>query len=168
MQASGAIQNRTVMQGDYTLLAPIGGEADNQVFRARARRDGRLVSVRLIVQDHLSIFGSDPILGKAQIASRLTHPALAAVEAYGQEGDGALYIVSEYVEGPRLDEWADALGIPPLVDLIDMIHRVCHGLSAAHRAGISHDSLHPGNLIVLPRQAKPNAPLDIKIMDLCV
>jgi len=32
---------------------------------------------------------------------------------------------------------------------------------AAHRAGISHDSLHPGNLIILPRQAKPDpAPPD--------
>jgi eukaryotic-like serine/threonine-protein kinase len=168
MQASSAIQNRTVMQGDYLLLAPIGGEADNQVFRARARRDGRMVSVRLIVQEHLSMFGSDPILGKAEIASRLKHPALAAVEAYGREREGAWYIVSEYVEGPRLDEWADALGIPPLVDLIDMTHRVCHGLSAAHRAGISHDSLHPGNLIILPRQAQPNSPLDVKIMDLSV
>src|SRR5687767_5185272 len=117
MQASASAKG-TIVQGEYVLLEPIG-DADGDVHRARHIASERLVAVRLWRGDAAS--AGERILEMAQIASRVRHPALAALEAYGQLGDGTWFIISEYVEGEPLDQWADKTGIPPLATVIDVV-----------------------------------------------
>jgi hypothetical protein len=73
MQAR-AIERGTILQGEYVLLEPVG-EAADQVFRARRRRDGRMFIVRLWHGGAQG--GMDPVLALAEQASRVTHPIFA-------------------------------------------------------------------------------------------
>jgi serine/threonine protein kinase len=162
MQAS-AIDNGTIMQGEYTLLDPIG--SSGHLFRARSRRDGRLVMVRLWRGANVT---PERVLEKPQVAGRVQHPMLAALEACGRESDGTWYMISELVEGMPLTEWADQVGIPPLGSVIDFMHRICQGLGAAHREGLSHDALHPGNVRVFQPETSAKHRMSGKILEIGV
>jgi serine/threonine protein kinase len=164
MQAS-ATPKGTIVQGEYVLLEPIG-EAGGSVYRAHHMPSGRLVAARLWLSDAPG--AAERALETARIASRVRHPALAAVEAFGQMPDGTLFIVSEYVTGEPLDRWADKAGIPPLATVIDVVHRLCVGLNAAHRNGLTHDALHARNVRVTQGDSASASRLEVRLLDLGV
>lgn len=152
------------MQGEYTLLEPIGSSGN--VYRARGRRDGRMVMVRLW-RGQVGI-PPDRVLEKPQVAGRVQHPMLAGIEACGRESDGTWYMISELVQGRSLVDWADEVGIPPLASVVDFMHRICQGLTAAHREGLSHDALYPSNVMIAQQQASVAQRLNGKVVDIGV
>lgn len=151
-----------LLQGEFTLEEKLGG----QVYRARRRRDGRDLAVR-IVRPPTPLLAAE-FIALAEAASRVRHPALATVEEFGRMGDQACYIASEFVHGQKLDEWADTVGIPPLAQVIELIRRLCIGLQAAARAGVAHDGLNPRNLRVLGSSKGSGTRTPVKLLDLGV
>jgi serine/threonine-protein kinase len=108
----------------------------------------------------------DVALERVKRARRVSHSSLAGVEACEARGNAALWIVSEYVPGPTLDVWATNGRMLPLPAAIDLVRNLCLGLFAAHREGLSHHAIHPGNLIVC-RQSRTNGTwLETKLLDL--
>ena len=84
---------------------------------------------------------------EARNAARLAHKNIAQVMDYG-EHEGSAYMVMELVEGESL---AHILEREPVLDerrLVGMLIHACHGLQAAHEAGIIHRDIKPGNLLV--------------------
>jgi serine/threonine protein kinase len=154
-----------ILPGDYVLEAKLG-DTTGHVYRARRQRDGRIVVAR-IFQPGVPLMAAD-FLELAQTASKVKHPSLANVEAYGRFGDRACFIVSEYVQGQQLDEWADEVGIPPLAQVIELVRRVCLGLQAAARGGLAHDFLNPVNVVVQKAAHGPGPRLLVKLLDLGV
>jgi serine/threonine protein kinase len=164
MQAS-AIHKGTVMQGEYLLLEAIP-DAAGEVFRGRSKRGGRAVTIRLWRGSAGA--AAERVLEKPQVAGRLQHPMIAAVEACGRESDGTWFIVSEAVPGQPLSDWADEVGIPPIGSVVEYVHRLCQGLSAAHREGLEHDALNPDNVVVFQQEAGALQRLSGKILELGV
>jgi serine/threonine-protein kinase len=154
-----------VLLGGYVLEAKLGATTGH-VYRARRQRDGKVVVARLF-QPALPLMAAD-FLELAQTATRIRHPALASVEAYGRHGDKSCFIISEFVTGLKLDEWADEVGIPPLVQVIELVRHVCLGLQAAARSGLAHDSLNPRNVVVLKPSQGPGPRMPVKLLDLGV
>jgi serine/threonine protein kinase len=154
-----------VLPGDYILEAKLG-DTTGHVYRARRQRDGRMVVAR-IFQPGVPLMAAD-FLELAQTASKIKHPSLANVEAYGRFGDRACFIVSEFVQGQALDEWADEVGIPPLGQVIELVRRVCLALQAAGRSGLAHDSLNPSNVMVQKSAHGAGPRLLVKVLDLGV
>jgi len=154
-----------ILPGDYVLEAKLG-DTTGHVYRARRQRDGRQVVAR-IFQPGLPLMAAN-FLELAQTASKVRHPSLANVEAYGRHGDRACFIISEFIQGQKLDEWADEVGIPPLGQVIDLMRRVCLGLAAAARGGLAHDSLNPSNVLVQKSVRGPGPRLPVKLLDLGV
>lgn len=157
--ASSALALGTVLLGEIALEEQLG----RSVYRARRTRDGRELSLR-IVRPRSSQEAAD-FLTLAATASRVRHPALASVEAYGRLDADSCYIASELVTGQRLDEWADAVGIPPLVQVVELVRRLCVGLQAAARAGVVHDAINPRNVFV---QSASGSRVPAKILGLGV
>ncbi|HEX4353288.1 MAG TPA: hypothetical protein VHZ95_10245, partial [Polyangiales bacterium] len=85
-------------------LVPIGG-AGSEVFRARACTGDRAVALRLWCGTSREEIAA--ARERIERAMRVSHPLLAAVEACQERGNGALWIVSEYVPGPTLDVWME-------------------------------------------------------------
>jgi eukaryotic-like serine/threonine-protein kinase len=151
--------------GPYEIISPLGAGGMGEVYRARDTRLNRTVAIK-ILPAHLS---SDPVRKQrfereAKAISSLNHPHICVLHDVGQQ-DGIDYLVMECVEGETL---ANRLlkGPIPLEEVLQYGAQVADALDKAHRNGITHRDLKPGN-IMLPATgaklldfglAKPSAP----------
>ncbi|MDD9947884.1 MAG: protein kinase, partial [Myxococcales bacterium] len=162
MQAN-AEKKGAVVGGEYVLQYRIG-RADSNVYAAECQRDGQTVAVRLLGE--LSPEVAERVMADARAAMRVRHPMIASVLACDTEPDGTVFVVSEFVDGTPLSAWADAVGIPPLGTVVDFVHRLCLGLQAVNRAGLTHHAIAPHNILVLPFTFGPEGRVAGKLLDL--
>lgn len=85
---------------------------------------------------------------EAKNAGALSNPHVAQVYDYGPSGPGGSpYLVMEFVNGPSL---ADLLMVDPIdpVRALDVVAQAADGLAAAHKAGVVHRDIKPGNILI--------------------
>ncbi len=132
--------------GAYEVGAEIGRGGMGIVYAAEDTRLGRRVALKALAPEYVR----DPVrrerlTREARAAAALSHPAIATIFAL-EELDGALYMVSELVDGRTLrDELRD--GALPRERLIDTLIDIAAALAAAHAHGIVHRDLKPENVI---------------------
>jgi Tol biopolymer transport system component len=133
--------------GPYEIIEPLGAGGMGEVYRAKDTRLDRSVAVK-ILPGHLSL---NPELRQrfdreARAISSLTHPHICALYDVGHE-DGTDFLVMEYLEGQTL---ADRLltGPLPLEDVLRIGRQIAEALAAAHRSGVVHRDLKPGNVML--------------------
>src|SRR5688500_11981782 len=139
-----------VSLGPYEILDRIGEGGMGQVWRARDRRIGRDVAVKLLGESFST--GDERVWRfeqEARAAGALNHPGLVTIFDVGTM-DGAPYIVMELLEGQTL---RDAIGedVPnalPLRKVIDYATQIASALAVAHEKGIIHRDLKPENLFI--------------------
>ncbi len=136
--------------GRYHVERRLGAGGMSTVFLATDTVLERPVAVKLLAE-HLAEDEAFVIRfrNEALAAARLQHPNVVQVFDSGEDGGSHRhYIVMEYVEGPSC---ADLLREHKLLDIGDSVRIVedaCHGLDYAHRAGVVHRDVKPGNLLV--------------------
>ncbi len=124
-----------------------------EVYRARDTRLDRTVAIK-ILQGHLAL--DDDIRQRfereARIVSSLNHPNICTLYDVGHQ-DGMDYLVMEHLEGESL---ADRLarGPMPLPELLKTAVEVADALDRAHRQGLVHRDLKPGNIMLTKSGAK--------------
>ncbi|HSC00525.1 MAG TPA: serine/threonine-protein kinase, partial [Burkholderiaceae bacterium] len=82
-----------------------------------------------------------------QLQAKLSHPNVAGVHAFLQEGDKQL-IVMEYVAGVSLDEFVRAGGPVPVPRALEIFRRALDGIDHAHGHGIVHRDIKPANIML--------------------
>ncbi len=118
-----------------------------EVYRARDSRLDRIVAVKVLKPELAEAPGfRQRFEREARAISQLTHPHICTLHDVGQ-ADGASYLVMEYVEGERLDTRLERgpLGLEPAVTIAVQI---ALALDKAHRSGIVHGDLKPGNVML--------------------
>jgi serine/threonine protein kinase len=139
-----------VSLGPYEILALIGEGGMGEVWRARDRRIGRDVAVKVLPD---SFTNGDERLWRfeqeARAAGALNHPGLVTIYDVGTT-DGAPYIVMELLEGQTL---RDAIGDPvaapmPIRKVVDYATQIASALAVAHEKGIIHRDLKPENIFI--------------------
>ena len=123
-----------------------GGMAD--VFLARDLLLARPVAVKVLFPE----FASDPSFvarfrREAQAAANLNHPNVVGVYDWGQEG-GTYYIVMEFIDGRSLSEILRTQGTPPPRTAAGIAADVANALGFAHRNGVVHRDIKPGNIMI--------------------
>jgi serine/threonine protein kinase len=139
--------------GPYEIQSPIGAGGMGEVYRARDARLGRDVAIKVLAQ-HLS---SNPELKErfereARAISSLNHPRICTLHDIGHQ-DGIDFLVMEYLEGESLAERLKK-GPLPLKESLKIAMEVCEALETAHRAGLIHRDLKPGNIMLTKTGAK--------------
>ncbi len=139
--------------GPYEVLAPLGAGGMGEVYRARDTRLGRDVAVKVLPQ-HVSASPGDRARFKreAKTISSLNHPHICVLHDVGQEGETD-FLVMELVEGETLAQRL-ARGPLPTVDVLKLGAQMADALDRAHRAGVIHRDLKPGNVMLTKSGAK--------------
>jgi serine/threonine protein kinase len=139
--------------GPYEIVAPLGAGGMGEVYRARDTRLGRDVAVKVLPQRMSeSAEARARFEREARVISGLNHPHICVLHDLGREG-GIDYLVMELVEGETLAQRI-ARGPLPIPEVLRIGAEVADALDRAHRAGVVHRDLKPGNIMLAKSGAK--------------
>jgi Tol biopolymer transport system component len=136
--------------GPYEILAPIGAGGMGEVYRALDTKLNRPVAVKLLSDELADAAARRRFQREAQTASSLNHPHILTVHDAG-EIEGRQYLVTEYVDGGTLKDWARLPGNKDQRswrEIVELLVGVADGLDAAHSAGILHRDIKPANILI--------------------
>jgi serine/threonine protein kinase len=140
----------SVIGGRYRVEGRLGVGGMSTVLLALDERLERHVAVKLLAE-HLA---DDPTFvsrfrREALAAARLVHPNIVQVFDSGfDESAHQHYIVMEYVPGQSCAELLRDRGHLEVDEVMDIVEQSCRGLEYAHRHGVVHRDVKPGNLLV--------------------
>jgi eukaryotic-like serine/threonine-protein kinase len=133
--------------GPYEIVAPLGAGGMGEVYRARDTRLGRDVAIK-VLPAHLSASpeARQRFEREARAISQLTHAHICTLYDVGSE-NGIEYLVMELLEGETLAARL-ARGPLPLDQALRCGQEIAGALDQAHRLGIAHRDLKPGNVML--------------------
>jgi len=139
--------------GPYEITAPLGTGGMGEVYRARDTRLDRSVAIKILPAQ----FSSDPVRKQrfereAKAISGLNHPHICVLHDVGSQ-DGVDYLVMEYVEGETVAKRLEK-GPLPLDQVLRYGAQIAVALDVAHRSGVVHRDLKPGNIMLTTSGAK--------------
>ncbi|MDB4942925.1 MAG: Serine/threonine protein kinase PrkC, regulator of stationary phase [Labilithrix sp.] len=155
-----------LVAGKYQIDKFLGGGAMGAVYRARQASLDKNVAVKVM---HGTMAADPQFVGRfhreARAASRLDHPNSMRVLDFGEEPDGLLYIVMEYVVGRDLygvihEDWPISNE-----DIGDVLMQALAALAVAHEMGVIHRDLKPENLMIL--RGKNDEERDAYLVKVC-
>ncbi len=138
----------TMQKGRYESLEPLGSGATSRVEKARDNVIGRIVALKTFVNG-FSEGQEQQFLREAQLVGQLSNPSIVQLYDVGIDAQGTPFLVMEYIAGKTLEHHLDPSVLTP--------QRACAwaadlagALAVAHRAGILHGDVKPGNILVTP------------------
>jgi eukaryotic-like serine/threonine-protein kinase len=157
--------------GPYQILSAIGAGGMGEVYKARDTRLDRTVAIKVLSAHLVDRADSRERFDReARTIAGLNHPHICTLFDVGHQ-DGTDYLVMEYLEGETLTERLKK-GPLPMEQVLQYAIEISDALDKAHRKGITHRDLKPGNIVLtksgtklldfglakLQQDAKPNTP----------
>jgi eukaryotic-like serine/threonine-protein kinase len=93
-----------------------------------------------------------------QLARKVTHPHVCRIfdlERHATAGGELTFVTMEFLAGQTLEEWLRTKGRMPTWQALPIVAQVADALAAAHRAGVVHRDLKPGNVMLVPAPETP-------------
>src|SRR5712691_7545565 len=139
--------------GPYEVLSAIGAGGMGEVYRARDTRLDRIVAIK-VLPAHLA---DEPerrerFEREARTIASLNHPHICVLHDIGRQ-DGIDFLVMEYLEGETLGQRL-MKGPLPLEQVLQYAIEISDALDKAHRKGVTHRDLKPGNIMLTKSGSK--------------
>ncbi len=149
---SDALAALRVYVPGYRLVGILGRGGQAAVYKAIDLKDGEPVAIKLLHGGPLADGAARARFEREILAVKaLKHPNIVGHRASGQTPNGHDYLVMNFIEGERLDEylWKREVGAPlDLQTRLRLFLKICRAVGEAHRAGITHRDLSPSNIRV--------------------
>jgi serine/threonine protein kinase len=138
----------TVLDGKYEILSRIGVGGMGEVFKARHVHLNTFRCIKVMKQ---ALLADDVFLTRflreARLATQIHHPNIAVVHDFFI-GEGGNYMVTEFIDGTTLRQWAAAHGPFPVALAADVASQILSGLDHIHRRGLLHRDISPDNVML--------------------
>jgi eukaryotic-like serine/threonine-protein kinase len=139
--------------GPYEIVAPIGAGGMGEVYRATDTRLDRTVAIKVISGDvTVSQEAKQRFDREARALSSFSHPHICALYDIGHD-NGSDFLVMEFLEGETLARRLER-GALPIRELLKIGVEIADALDKAHRQGMVHRDLKPGNIMLTKSGAK--------------
>jgi eukaryotic-like serine/threonine-protein kinase len=151
-----ALATGSLLVGRYEIVSAIATGGMGEVWRARDRVLDRIVAAKVLRSEYT---GDPSFLARfrneARHTAALSHPNIASVYDYGETTDETgtqklAFLVMESVEGQPLVSILHDEGRLPVDWTLHVLAQSAEGLSIAHRGGVVHRDIKPGNLLIRP------------------
>ncbi len=139
---AAGLQVSRILDERYRLDELVGEGGMGQVYRARDLVLGEVVAVKLLHERTLNAV--EHLRHEVRLARRVTHPNVVRVHDIGV-ANHTVYLTMQMVDGRSLSA---VLKDGPPRDAARLARQIAAGLDAAHRAGVVHSDLKPGNVLV--------------------
>ena len=152
-----------VVAGRFTITDFLDRGGMGEVYKAVNEAVGQLVAIKFLNKK----FTADEsivsrFVNEARSYARVNHPNAVTLLDYGQHEDGALYIITEFIEGKSLSRTIKATGPMSPSQVISIGQQCCSVLTLAHEYGVIHRDLKPDNIMLMPG---PRGRHIVKILD---
>ncbi|MGE0442802.1 MAG: protein kinase [Gemmatimonadales bacterium] len=135
------------LTGKFLVRRELQGGGMSRVFEAVENELGRTVVVKLLAPTVAAVVDADRFRREIQLAANLRHPHIVPVLAAGL-ADGMLYYTMPYISGESLES---RLGHSPrlgIAEAVRLVAEVADALDYAHRHGVVHRDIKPGNVLL--------------------
>jgi serine/threonine protein kinase len=144
--------------GVYDIVRHVGAGGMGDVYEGRDVRLGRPVAIKVVRGIGPTPESRARLAREAKAISRLQHPHICTLYDIGTHDDQD-YLVLEYLEGETLATRLER-GRIPLAEALSITHQIASALDAAHRQGLVHRDLKPGNIMLVRGSS-----LNVKLLD---
>jgi tRNA A-37 threonylcarbamoyl transferase component Bud32 len=139
--------------GPYEVMARIGAGGMGEVYKARDTRLNRIVAIKILPSNLAdSAESHDRFEREARMIASLNHPHICTLHDIGHQGTTD-YLVMEFLEGETLASRLSK-GPLPLEQTLQYAIEIAGALDKAHRKGMTHRDLKPGNIMLTKSGAK--------------
>jgi len=136
----------------YRIIRKLGAGGMGLVYEAEDTKLGRRVALKFLKESSVHDAGAiERFLREARSASALNHPGICTIHAI-EECDGRTFIAMELLEGESLDKVL-VRGTMPIAHCVEVCIEIADALDAAHKKGIVHRDIKPGNIFLTSRGA---------------
>ena len=159
----GKLHALDLVGDNYEIISLIGVGGMGYVYRVRHRILQKQYAMKTLSSQHVSEIAWRRLQVEAQAIARMNHPNIIGIHNLGLHEDRLPYYVMDLLDGESL---ADRLkrGSLTLTQALPIFIEVCRGLAYAHKKGIIHRDIKPGNIILLKEPDSSGA--RVKIVDL--
>ncbi len=139
--------------GPYEILSPLGKGGMGEVYRARDTRLDREVAIKVLpAMFSTNVELKQRLKREAKAISNLSHPNICTLHDVGEE-NGVDYLVMEFLAGETLAQRLTKESLP-IEQVLRIGTEIASALDQAHRAGVVHRDLKPGNIMLTKAGAK--------------
>jgi eukaryotic-like serine/threonine-protein kinase len=131
--------------GKYRILSPLGSGGFGSVYLAEDTWIDKKVAIKVPHRQQGLDFGE--LLQEPRLLAALNHPNIVSVLT-AEKQEGIFFVVMEYVAGETLESVIMREGALELPKALDFTCQICNAVDHAHRQGVIHRDLRPGNVLV--------------------
>jgi predicted Ser/Thr protein kinase len=148
LKGGAALPGSSLVAGRYALVREVGSGGMGTVYQAVDRQSGEQVALKTLRRDRsLMEQEEERFEREASLLSLLSHPSVVRYLGNGITPEGTRYIVMEWVEGRSLQHRL-AEGRPSVAESVTVVRAVAEALGEAHRLGVVHRDIKPGNILL--------------------
>lgn len=140
--------NDSIAGSPYEFIGVIGHGGLGTVYKARSKKLDRFVAIKTLNSGLEDKRASQNFVREAKSASKLQHPNVVAVQDFGTMQDGKQYLVTEWIDGITLEQYLSKQATITLSVAHEIFSQVLDGLSHAHKRGVVHRDIKPGNIML--------------------
>ena len=150
------------LAGKYRIEARLNEGGMGTVYRATHVLMEKTVAIKVL---RPSLAADEKIVARfsreARAASRITHPNAISVTDFGEDENGIVFLVMEFLSGRTLKKLIRDEGQLPLTRAVEIVRQVGDALNAAHQQGVVHRDLKSDNIMLIDTMAGDHA----KVLD---